>query len=498
VIGNSSPLAGAFTTVTAGKMVITGGASTTLLSAVITDNDTDLKIGGSGSGTNKNIKIYSDGFGTLVGTFSSTALTLGVAISLAGGTSGTGYSFSGSAPATSLTLDASGLLGIGAGGVPAVKLDVQGASNLSTNWIWAGGNVANPPAGCTYGVLLGRNLSNGNSEANIVWGQGIGSGQFLGFGKWTGSAYTEQMRLSSDGTFRVKGAGTAGSTDAFQVSGTAPADAARIDSSGNLGVGTTSPTSKLTVAALRTTSSGEFLGGINALDTTTGGAAGVGGVITLSGDTQGAGYKQFAAILGGKENSTVTDRAGFAAFYTRLGGGDLTERARIDSSGNLLVGKTTTAIATVGFRVEGTAGRFVTSLVTAGFNQINHTSGAGTETAIEFLRSSSTIGSITTTTVATSYNTTSDQRLKENIVDAPEFGSVIDSLQVRSFDWKSGNLHQRAGFIAQELVTVAPEAVHQPTDPEAMMAVDYSKLVPMLVKELQSLRARVAQLESKA
>jgi uncharacterized protein YaiE (UPF0345 family) len=51
---------------------------------------------------------------------------------------------------------------------------------------------------------------------------------------------TERARISSDGTFRVKGAGTAGSTDAFQVSGSAPASAASINSSGNLLVGTTS------------------------------------------------------------------------------------------------------------------------------------------------------------------------------------------------------------------------------------------------------------------
>jgi hypothetical protein len=52
--------------------------------------------------------------------------------------------------------------------------------------------------------------------------------------------------------------------------------------------------------------------------------------------------------------------------------------------------------------------------------------------------------------------------------------------------------------VAQELVTVAPEAVHQPADPEEMMAVDYSKLVPMLVKEIQSLRKRLTALEGKA
>jgi hypothetical protein len=50
---------------------------------------------------------------------------------------------------------------------------------------------------------------------------------------------TERARVSSDGTFRVKGAGTAGSTDAFLVDGGAPASAARINSSGELLVGTT-------------------------------------------------------------------------------------------------------------------------------------------------------------------------------------------------------------------------------------------------------------------
>ena len=114
--------------------------------------------------------------------------------------------------------------------------------------------------------------------------------------------------------------------------------------------------------------------------------------------------------------------------------------------------------------------------------------------AARFLTNNSgnVVGSITFSTTSTLYNVTSDQRLKENIIDAPDFGSVIDSLKVRSFDWKIEGIHQRAGFVAQELVAVAPEAVHQPTDPDEMMAVDYSKLVPMLVKEIQSLRKRLA------
>lgn len=115
-----------------------------------------------------------------------------------------------------------------------------------------------------------------------------------------------------------------------------------------------------------------------------------------------------------------------------------------------------------------------------------------------FCRSGTQIGSITQSgTTAVLYNTTSDQRLKNNIQDATSASSLIDALQVRQFDWKTDGVHQRYGFVAQELVQVAPEAVHQPANPDDMMAVDYSKLVPMLVKEIQALRARMAALEAK-
>ena len=105
------------------------------------------------------------------------------------------------------------------------------------------------------------------------------------------------------------------------------------------------------------------------------------------------------------------------------------------------------------------------------------------------------VGSVSVTTTATTYNTSSDQRLKENIVDASSASDDIDAIQVRSFDWKVDGSHQKYGMVAQELQSVAPEAVTGDADSEDMMGVDYSKLVPMLVKEIQTLRARVAQLE---
>ncbi len=97
---------------------------------------------------------------------------------------------------------------------------------------------------------------------------------------------------------------------------------------------------------------------------------------------------------------------------------------------------------------------------------------------------------------STLYSTSSDERLKENITNADDSGSKIDAIQVRQFDWKVNGLHQDYGMVAQELQSVAPEAVAAPEDPNDMMGVDYSKLVPMLIKEVQSLRARVAQLET--
>ena len=178
-----------------------------------------------------------------------------------------------------------------------------------------------------------------------------------------------------------------------------------------------------------------------------------------------------------------------------LGGGYLgfnngSYRMVLDSAGNLLVGQTSVGVQnTNGFSLNPTG---------ASLSQ-NHLDGTASGTVYTYFGyNGSIIGSVSQAgTTGVLYNVTSDQRLKENIVDAPEFGSVIDSIKVRSYDWKTDQTHQRAGFIAQELVAVVPEAVHQPTNPEEMMAVDYSKLVPMLVKEIQDLRKRLATLEAK-
>jgi hypothetical protein len=107
-------------------------------------------------------------------------------------------------------------------------------------------------------------------------------------------------------------------------------------------------------------------------------------------------------------------------------------------------------------------------------------------------------GSIKIAGAATQFNTSSDQRMKENIQDANDAGAKIDAIRIRQFDWKSeyGGAHQDYGLIAQELQPVAPEAVSEGYTEDDMMSVDYAKLVPTLIKEIQSLRIRVAELEN--
>jgi len=252
------------------------------------------------------------------------------------------------------------------------------------------------------------------------------------------------------------------------IFGTKPTDntgvleRARITSGGSLLVGTTSSSRKFAVA-----SSGDTYASIVAATNSV--------ASLLLGDTDSDSVGRLTY-----DNSDNSMR-----FLTNSD-----EHARITSGGDLCINTTVSEGPAKVSTVSGSSG-------TACYSARN-SAGAGS-TFFSFINNNDTalIGTITNNgNTATAYNTTSDARLKENIAPADDAGSVVDAIQIVKHDWKVGG-HVRYGVIAQDLHEIAPEAVavgdgDDVDELKRPWGVDYSKLVPMLVKEIQSLRARLA------
>jgi hypothetical protein len=120
---------------------------------------------------------------------------------------------------------------------------------------------------------------------------------------------------------------------------------------------------------------------------------------------------------------------------------------------------------------------------------------SGTGTVISLRNESTEVGRIQVTASATSYLTSSDYRLKENLIPVEGATEMLMAVPVWSYDWKKGG-HSTAGFLAHELAEVLPEAVDGEKDGENMQAVDYAKLVPLLVASIQELKAEIEQLKA--
>jgi hypothetical protein len=297
-----------------------------------------------------------------------------------------------------------------------------------------------------------------DSSANHIWLKGRAS---------DGTA-SISFRNNADNTYngRIQVADTGGML--FQVAGSTRAT---LDASGNLLVGGTDAAydgTKLITGSYSATSAG----------------------LSILTSSSGAGYLLFGDGTGANGyvgQINYNHSLNRMAFNTNS-----VERMAIDAGGNLLLG--------VNFQIN------------AGFQciQFNGTTHNGlvlkttradiNSTFAAFVNSAGAgCGSISqngTTTV--NYAASSDRRLKENILDSDDSGLVIDAIQVRKFDWIGTNEHERYGFIAQELQEVVPVAVcsiGMPDEEDPMLGVDPSKLMALAIKEIQSLRARIAILE---
>jgi hypothetical protein len=424
------------------------------------------------------------------------------------GTAGDAISFS-----QVMTLDASGNLGIGTSS-PSEKLTVAGNVTIPSNNFYKmgtgnylysdGANTVELAAGTsgklsfvTNGALRATLDSSGNLGLGVTpsaWGSGfksfdVGNASFAATGNdsyqganwfYTGAAYvykatgfaSQYIQGSGAHLWFTAASGTAGNAISFSQVMT-------LDASGQLMVGGTNPDGQFTVdnattpymSIRRAGSTVLFLGSANTL------------------------------VSGGSTADGAIRTSSNLVFAT----GGSTERARITSGGDLLVGDTSqVALERLNVTTGNATGMVVKNAGGATYSPIYSwnatTTGDGYFAAFFTETSASFRGSITYNRAAglTSYNTTSDYRAKDISGPVTDSGALIDSTPVYMGKMK-GATQERPMFIAHEVPAYAHTGVKDAVDADGnpvYQQMDASALIPVMWAEIQSLRARVAQLET--
>ncbi len=261
--------------------------------------------------------------------------------------------------------------------------------------------------------------------------------------------------------------------------------AVTIDTSQNVGIGTASPAAKLTVAS---EGRGRFYRSDN----------------TRYGDiyTDNNAFK----IESSTDPIILNAATGQGIRFQDAG----TERMRIDSSGNLLVG-TTSANGKLTINQTDTGARTITASSPSSYaaTAFRSDSAATAGTGWYHLYGSSSGGSVNNIFIYgngniqnanNSYGAISDIKLKENIVDATPKLDKLMQVKVRNYNLKGEyEQHKQIGVIAQELEHIFPSMIEETQDRgendevlgTTTKSVKYSVFVPMLIKAVQELNAKV-------
>ena len=426
-----------------------------------------------------------------------------------------------------MRLDASGNLGLGVstfGNFPtAIELLVKGSAantnsivqavsndNNSSLAMYSGSSATDDPLlvfqnDLRFGSATDKGLGGYSEKMRLDASGNLGVGTSTPTEKLTvesGAGFIATFKSLTASDFRpIRFQNSAGSdvgyignndsTDEFSLiannqplvfgSGAGGLEKMRLDSSGNLGLGTSTPRAVgggYTGLEISSPTSGSSLWLSGFTDSTKG---------YLSMDTSGLNL------------TAITNHP------LRFGTNNA-EKMRLDASGNLLIGRTSkTSTSTNG------SAYILGDIASGGVNDyaqvfVEHSSVvnhgiiikelASSGIAMGFLNSSgATVGRITTTATATGYATSSDYRLKEDLQDFKGL-EMVSKIPVYDYKWKADK-SRSYGVMAHELEKVLPQAVSGDKDAEEMQSVDYSKIVPLLVKSIQELKAEIELLKNK-
>ena len=334
---------------------------------------------------------------------------------------------------TRLTIDTSGRVGIGTTS-PSDALDVRGS-------------------GADTYIRVGSDTAAGNDAARIG-------------------------KVDSSTDFQIQASlGTTASNTVFLRNNSA--EAMRIDSSGNVGIGTDSPSEPLHV--------NEGTGGVSTtllLQNSSASVDGRGTNLT---------FKSSSTEIGQIQSKTVSGAtSGILAFKT-ASSGTLSEQMRIDNSGNFLFATTNTSTNSNGIRFfpTGSSGGCFAEFYNGDDGQALNIGRNSNGAVTNFINGSTTVGSISLAS-GTTYNTSSDARLKD-VTGKARGLEVIGQLNPVTYNWKeSGQADE--GLIAQEIEELVPNAVNQ--DEDGYYQMDYSKLVVHLIKAVQEQQEQIESLTS--
>lgn len=355
-----------------------------------------------------------------------------------------------------LRIDSSGNVGVGTSS-PAAKLHVETIPQAISQ---------------SGSVIFGPNTSYGYEIRNVI----------------DGSGYPRvELRAPTAGTgpmlFYAAGA------KVFYDGGTT--EQMRIDSSGRVGIGTSSPQAKLHIYNIGVSGTAYQPAVFIRNDSGGGNANNPTGLGAINWQTEGFDVANIEAVRD-LPNSGSFSSLVFRTNASNATTGAGTERMRITSAGTVNTFSSTT---------DAFVSRSSSAAGTTNYNiRCTYAATGALDGTVAF--QVSTNGNVTNTN--NSYGAISDIKLKENIVDATSQWNDIKALQVRKYNFKEGQTHTQIGLVAQEVELVSPGLVTESPDRDedgndlgtVTKGVNYSVLYMKAVKALQEAMKRIETLEA--